>query len=117
MEGEVIGQGFQEDAVTILLNDLRAALFGLKLSQTPVIAHASLKAFGDVNGGADSIMRAVLDSVGALVMPAFTYQTMITPEVGPPNNGLQYGGEHDLNRMAVPFTRQMPADKQMGMVA
>ncbi|HEX2697918.1 MAG TPA: AAC(3) family N-acetyltransferase, partial [Anaerolineales bacterium] len=103
--------------MTIQLSDLRAALFGLGLSHTPVIAHASLAAFGDVNGGADSVMRAVLDSVGALVMPTFTYQTMITPEVGPPNNGITYGADHDVNRMATPFIRQMPADKQMGIVA
>lgn len=96
--------------------DLRAALMSLGLSQTPVIAHASLKAFGEVNGGADSLMRAMLDSVGALVMPAFTYKTMITPEVGPPNNGITYGNSLDANRLAVPFHQRMPVDKQMGAV-
>lgn len=102
--------------ITVSFLDLRAALMSLGLSQTPVIAHASLKVFGEVNGGADSMMRAVLDSVGALVVPAFTYKTMIIPEVGPPNNGITYGNGLDANRLAVPFNQRMPVDKQMGIV-
>ncbi len=102
--------------VSITLNDLRAAFFKLGLSHTPVIAHASLSAFGEVIGGADALVRALLDSVAALIMPTFTYSTMVTPEVGPPNNGIAYGADLDLNRMAEPFRRDMPADKQMGIV-
>jgi aminoglycoside 3-N-acetyltransferase len=101
----------------VTFTDLRMSLFKLGLSHTPVIAHASLKAFGEVVGGAETLLRAALDSVWALVMPTFTYKTMITPEVGPPDNGLLYGAERDLNRMAEPFTRDLPADKQMGAVA
>src|SRR5512142_1858275 len=103
--------------LSITFNDLRAALFKLGLSHTPVIAHASLSAFGEVIGGADAVLRALLDSVWALIMPTFTYATMVTPEVGPPNNGLAYGADLDANRMAEPFRRDMPADKQMGVVA
>jgi aminoglycoside 3-N-acetyltransferase len=103
--------------VTVTFTDLRTALFKLGLSHTPVIAHASLKAFGDVVGGAGTLLRATLDSVWALVMPTFTYQTMITPEVGPPNNGLMYGTRGDLNQTAEPFQPDLPADKQMGAVA
>jgi aminoglycoside 3-N-acetyltransferase len=47
-------------------------------------------------------------------MPAFTYKTMITPEVGPPNNGLVYGGQRDLNLMTVPFHHTMPVDPLIG---
>jgi aminoglycoside 3-N-acetyltransferase len=102
--------------ITVTFNDLRAGLFKLGLSHTPVIAHASLSAFGEVVGGAEALLRATLDSVSALVMPTFTYMTMITPEVGPPNNGITYGSELDLNRMAEPFRPGMPADKQMGIL-
>jgi aminoglycoside 3-N-acetyltransferase len=102
--------------LTVTSTDLRTALFKLGLSHTPVIAHASLSAFGEVVGGADALLRATLDSVSALVMPTFTYMSMITPEVGPPNNGLTYGAETDLNRLAEPFRLDMPADKQMGIL-
>lgn len=103
--------------VTLGFTDLRTALFKLGLSHTPVIAHASLKSFGEIVGGADTLLRAVLDSVWGLVMPTFTYQTMITPEVGPSNNGLTYGTDLDLNRMAEPFTPELAADRQMGLIA
>ena len=102
---------------TISFTDLGTALFKLGLSHMPVIAHASLSAFGEVVGGADALLRATLDSVWALVMPTFTYATMITPEVGPPNNGITYGAELDRNRMAEPFGPAMPADKQMGILS
>lgn len=96
--------------------DLRTGLFKLGLSHTPVIAHASLKSFGQIAGGAETLLRATLDSVWALIMPTFTYKTMITPGAGPENNGLTYGRERDLNRMAEPFTPDLPADKMMGVV-
>lgn len=102
--------------VTVTFTDLRAALFTLGLSHTPVIAHASLRAFGDVNDGAEGMVRAIADSVAALIMPTFTYKTMITPEAGPPGNGITYGSDVNLNRMAEPFSPDMPADKQMGIV-
>ena len=102
--------------VTVTFTDLRSGLFKLGLSQTPVIAHASLSAFGEVVGGAETLLRATLDSVSGLVMPTFTYMTMITPDVGPPNNGIIYGSDLDLNRMAEPFRPAMPADKQMGIL-
>ena len=97
-------------------DDLKTGLGKLGLKNNPVIAHASLKSFGMIEGGAQTLLRAVLDSVGALVMPAFTYKTMITPEVGPPNNGLVYGNDQNLNVMAEPFTLEMPCDKMMGIV-
>jgi aminoglycoside 3-N-acetyltransferase len=95
---------------------LKRAFESLGLQDKAVVGHASLKSFGRVDGGVETLLRAVLDSVGALVMPAFTYKTMIIPEVGPQNNGLTYGSDGDMNRMAEPFTPDMPADKQMGLV-
>jgi aminoglycoside 3-N-acetyltransferase len=96
--------------------EIRSALLGLKLNDKPVIAHASLKSFGLIEGGAQTLLRAVLESVGALIMPAFTYKSMITPGVGPPNNGVTYGSDQNLNLMAEPFTPNMPCDKMMGVV-
>jgi aminoglycoside 3-N-acetyltransferase len=50
-------------------------------------------------------------------MPAFTYKTMVTPRVGPPNNGLTYGADEDLNKMAEPFEPDMPVDPMIGILA
>jgi aminoglycoside 3-N-acetyltransferase len=97
-------------------DELKAAFQELSLADKSVIAHASLQPFGYIHNGADTVLQALLDSVKALIMPAFTYKTMITPEVGPPNNGITYGAEKDLNKMAETFTVDMPADRMMGIL-
>ncbi len=102
--------------IMLAYEELKSAIDSLRLQDAPVIAHASLRSFGEIDGGAQTLLRAVLDSVGALVMPTFTYKTMITPNVGPPNNGITYGAEQDLNVMAEPFMPNMPCDKLMGIV-
>lgn len=88
----------------------------LELREVPVLAHASLRAFGHVEGGADTIISALLPNVAALMMPAHTYVTMITPLAGPANNGIVYGRRQDQNRMAEPFSPNMPADRLMGII-
>ena len=65
-------------------------------------------------GAAKTAAQAMIASFGSVIMPTFTYKTMITPEVGPPNNGLTYGSGKDLNKMAEPFRIDMPPDKMMG---
>lgn len=85
--------------------------------ECPVIAHASLSAFGQVPGGAETLLGALLAAFNSVIMPAFTYKTMITPETGPPDNGITYGSGRDHNRMAEFFTPDMPADPTMGVVA
>ncbi len=83
----------------------------------PVIAHASLSAFGEVHGGAETLLGAMLTIFPALMMPTFTYRTMVTPEVGPENNGIIYGEGKDRNLMAEFFHPDMPADRRMGRAA
>jgi len=100
----------------LTFSDFKSAFASLELEGKPAIAHASLKAFGVIQGGAETVLPALLAAVGGLVAPAFTYKTMIIPEVGPPNNGLTYGSYKDLNRMAEPFYADMPVDPLMGVL-
>ena len=69
-------------------SDLKTGLAKLGLTKHLVIAHASLKAFGHIEGGAETMLAALLDSVRGIIMPTFTYKSMLNPEVGPPRNGL-----------------------------
>jgi len=96
------------------LLDLKTGLAKLGLGKSLVIAHASMKAFGTIEGGAETMLEALLDSVRGVIMPTFTYKTMLNPDVGPPRNGITYGSESDLNKMAEAFHPDMPADKMMG---
>lgn len=98
-------------------SDLKTGLATLGLSKHLVIAHASLKAFGHIDGGAETMLNALLESVRGVMMPTFTYKTMLNPEIGPPRNGMTYGSQNDLNKMAETFHPDMPADKTMGTLA
>jgi aminoglycoside 3-N-acetyltransferase len=83
----------------------------------PVIVHTSLSAFGEVHGGAQTVLGALSSSFDTFLMPTFTYKSMITPEVGPPGNAINYGSGKDANRMAEIYYRDMPADSLMGVLA
>src|SRR4030042_2852889 len=83
----------------------------------PVIAHASLSAFGEVHGGAETVVGALLFSFDSFIMPAFTYKTMLIPEIGPLDNAMIYGSGKDTNRMAEIYQSDMPSDPMMGMEA
>jgi aminoglycoside 3-N-acetyltransferase len=98
------------------LSDLRNGLSQLGLKKSLVIAHASLKAYGHIEGGAETLLEALLDSTRGVIMPTFTYKTMLNPEIGPPKNGMTYGSEADLNKMAEAYRPDMPADKMMGVL-
>lgn len=98
--------------------DLENGIRALQIDATrPVIVHASLSAFGQVNGGAESFLGALRNSFQSLIVPTFTYKTMVIPEVGPPENGIRYGSGKDSNRMAEIYHPDMPADRLMGALA
>ena len=104
------------DTSNVSLLDLKTGLSKLGLTNHLVIAHASLKAFGNIEGGAEAMLNALLDSVRGVIMPSFTYKTMLNPQIGPPKNGMTYGSEPNLNKMAEVFYPDMPSDKMMGVL-
>ncbi|MGD0004131.1 MAG: AAC(3) family N-acetyltransferase [Anaerolineaceae bacterium] len=85
--------------------------------QSPVIIHTSLSSFGEIHGGVETLLGAVLGNFNAIMVPTFTYKTMIIPEEGPSDNAITYGSGHDQNLMAEPYSPNMPADKLMGVFA
>jgi aminoglycoside 3-N-acetyltransferase len=83
-------------------------------SGRPVIVHSSLSSFGEIRGGATTLLGALLACFDGVIAPTFTYKTLLIPEEGPQNNGLAYGSGGDNNRMAEFFTPSMPVDPLMG---
>lgn len=63
---------------TVSPHDLETGLVALGLDGTQhVIVHASLKSFGSLEGGAKTVVEALLDHTSTLVAPAFTYNTLM----------------------------------------
>jgi len=82
-----------------------------------VLAHASLSAFGEVVGGAETMAGALVGSFESVVMPTFTLRTMVIPETGPPDNAMTYAVDPERNALAEFFRPDLPADRSMGVVA
>lgn len=97
--------------------DIVVGLRELGLDATSaVLAHASLEAFGEIRGGAETLIGALVATCGAIIMPAFTYQTMIVPADGPANNAMTYGDPAGRNANAEMFRPHLPAHESMGPV-
>lgn len=98
--------------------DLATAFRRLEIDRKlPVIAHVSLSSFGEVHGGAETLLGALLSAFDSLLMPTFTYKTMLVPEAGPPDNAIQYGSGKASNHLVEFFRPDMPVDRLMGAAA
>jgi len=95
-------------------NIFTSTLKQLQLTKNPVIAHASLRSLGSPDAG--TLLDALIDSTKGIMMPTFTYKSMLNPEIGPPRNGMTYGTENDLNKLAEQFHADMPVDAAMGVL-
>jgi aminoglycoside 3-N-acetyltransferase len=102
--------------MTVRPRDLLLGLRELGLGKTPVVIHASLSVFGQVDGGAETVVHALTTVFPTLLAPAFTYKTMVIPETGPADNGIIYGSGTDQNRMAEFFRPKMPVDPLIGVI-
>jgi aminoglycoside 3-N-acetyltransferase len=102
----------------VSFRDITSGLKKLELDpMNQVIAHVSLSSFGEVRGGADTVLGAILATVKGVISPTFTYKTMLIPEEGPQANGIAYGSGRDQNRMAEFFKPDTPADPILGVTA
>ncbi|MDO9128337.1 MAG: AAC(3) family N-acetyltransferase [Anaerolineales bacterium] len=103
--------------MTTRLQNILIGFHSLELGDKPVIVHASLSAFGKIDGGVETLVSTLLAVFNSVVTPVFTYKTMLIPPVGPENNGIAYNSGADANRMAEFFDPKMPADPLMGILA
>ena len=110
----------------ITIRDLMFGFESLSSKGQAVIAHGAYKSLGPVDGGPSAVIEALVRSTSALMMPAFTYDTMLTPLVGPPNNAVDYMAEEEKRKEKetgkdyvgpIPFKPNMPVDKDISILA
>ena len=95
----------------ISYHDLINAFHAVGLRRdTPVLAHFGDGAFGKVKGGVSTWMGALLSTVDNLMLPAFTFSTMVIPQSGPADNDLVYGEQDENNLDAHIFSHQLPSE-------
>jgi len=92
----------------IFYHNITGALKSIGLRKDiPVITHMDHSIFGKIKGGATTLMGALLSTIDNVMIPAFTFSTMVTPEAGPENNYLQYGGSSKKNLGAKIFSHTL----------
>lgn len=108
----------------ITANDITQGLqaLGLQRSST-VVAHASLRSFGPIEGGAQAVCQALLDTCGTLLLPAGTWDMTGVPAppglVRPHNAAASAETWQEFDAAlscAVPYADDLPIDKELGML-
>ncbi len=104
--------------MSLSFRDLISSLTALRLvSHVPVIAHVDLNSLGEIDGGGATFLSALMNRIDTIMMPVFTYRTMIIPATGPENNGIIYNHRKAPHTHSEFFNPGMPADLEMGEVA
>ncbi len=95
----------------ISYRDIAVGLEKLGLGRgTPVLAHVSPARLGEIRGGLQTLLGAILATIDNVMMPSFTYSTMVVPQVGPPENFIDYGSNQAGNLTAAIFRHDLPSD-------
>jgi aminoglycoside 3-N-acetyltransferase len=87
------------------------------VSESKVLVHASIPALGEVSGGAETLVGALLATANVVVTPTFTAKAMITPPFGPEDNAIQYVASQEHETILEQFHEELPADQALGELA
>ena len=85
--------------------------------ETPLIAHTAFSALGEVQGGVQTLLGALLTCVDNLMVPSSTCRTMVIPEFGPEDNAVTYGQSSEQNLNAEIFQPDLPSDPPENQLA
>lgn len=99
----------------ISFRDLHHTFHSFPISEDqPLLVHISPDFSHRVQGGVKSVLGALKGTFRALLMPAFTYQTMVFPKTGPKDNGVEYNNPPIDNKQARFFSPDLPVSPELG---
>ncbi len=79
-----------------------------------ILVHSNLDVVGEVEGGTEAMLGALLASCEMVLTPAYTHGSVVVPEVGPPDNAINYGASEIENLDAEFFHPEMDVDEDLG---
>ncbi len=95
--------------------DFILAFSELGLTQSSrIIVHSNLDTAGEVEGGTEAMLGALLASCEVLLTPAYTHGSVVVPSVGPSENAIEYGASDTENLEAEFFHPDMLVDEYLG---
>src|SRR5256885_4835597 len=97
------------------------ALTQLGLSDQRVVVHSSLRSFGHVEGGAETVISALQSVCRTVLMPGFqcaANKVLPPPEQRPQQNGCDYAVHFNLSQPPEPFdVEKFPIHPKMGRLS
>lgn len=105
---------------------LNEDLTRLGLQDRVVAVHSSLSSFGHVDGGAEAVVDALLQTCNTVLMPSYSLQLMVpSPGLpGPDQNGMDGCLRDALSAAPAPpafdpnnFNTNTPIDRDMGLIS
>jgi len=105
---------------TINKQQILEMLNQLEIPSSKVVVHSSLSSFGQVDGGANTIIDALLETYKTVMMPAFSWEANTCPPVDdrPENNGCDYAFYDNWNKPMTPFIiEKIGIEKSMGLIS
>ncbi len=86
-------------------------------NKSRVIVHASVSAFGEVSGGPEAMLGAILSTFQTVIVPTFTTRCMLIAPDGPEDNAITPQEAQLDSSQAEFYDPDLPADRAIGRVA
>lgn len=97
--------------------DIERGLRELGLGRSShVLVHSSYRAFSGVEGGPLTVVRALVESLSTVMMPAFTWDRTRVWDASGVFDGNAYMAQPEEGASPEPFTPDTPIDRELGII-
>lgn len=103
--------------MTTTQSDVQHAIETLALKNKVLFVHSSIRSFGHLDGGPNTLIDALLEAGCTLVVPTFNYDTLCLPPNGDPYRQNGYRGELHLGETVTFCGNENRLEPSMGAIS